>query len=139
MVIIRLVPDIHALYACLLCCVCKVFWKKLPLLVKIVARALFRGVKDVSLRITEPCVGILSTYNVNQHVQRPLPLLNEFRGVILLPLFFVVSKVSSKGLLAPLAVDRVGNGGKCRYGLIFAGIFKELELKPYHVSPKSSW
>ena len=84
------------------------------------------------------CVGILSTYDVNQHVQWPLPLLNEFRGVMLLPLLLVVSKVSSKCLLAPLAVDRVCNGSKGRYRLVLAGVFKELEPKPYNVSPKFS-
>ena len=47
---------------------------------------------------------------------------------MLLPLLLLVlAEVAVEGLLAPGAVDGVGNRGKGRDGLVFAGVAEELD------------
>jgi hypothetical protein len=71
----------------------------------------------------------IDTYNVDEHIQRTLPLLDELCGIVLCPLFFLVfTKVAREGLLAPVAVAGVGDGCECGDGLVLAGVLQELEM-----------
>lgn len=67
------------------------------------------------------------TYDINQHIQRALPLLDQLRGIVLLPLLLVLrAEVARESLLTPRAVDGVGDGRECGNGLVFSGISEEL-------------
>jgi hypothetical protein len=67
------------------------------------------------------------TYHINQNIRRPFPSPDEFGSVILTPLLpLVFPKIPFEYLLAPRTIDWVGDWSKCRYGLVFARIFKEL-------------
>lgn len=103
-VVVRLVADLQTLDARLLGRLLEVLGQKLALLVEVVAGA-----------------------HVNEHIQRSLPLLHELRCVVLLPLLLLVlAEVAAKGLLAPWAVDGVGDGCKGGDGLVLAGVAEEL-------------
>lgn len=67
-------------------------------------------------------------YHVNENIQlRTVPFLDQLGGVVLLPLLLLVfAKVALERLLAPGAVDRVGDWGECRDGFVFAGVAEEL-------------
>jgi hypothetical protein len=87
----------------------EVFWEKLLLLVEVVTGALI----DINTAKCEISVGSRNTDHINEDLQRALPLLHELRRVMLLPLLLLVlSKVSLERLLAPRAVDGVGNWGE---------------------------
>lgn len=77
-----------------------------------------------------------NTYHVNQDLERvTLPLLDELGGVMLLPLLqLVLAEVALERLLAPGAVDRVGDGCKGRDGLVFAGVAEELFFFFFNIS-----
>jgi hypothetical protein len=87
----------------------EVFWEKLLLLVEVVTRALI----NVNTAKYEISVGSRNTDHINEYLQRALPVLHELRRVMLLPLLLLVlSKVPLERLLAPRAVDGVGNWGE---------------------------
>lgn len=87
----------------------EVFWEKLLLLVEVVTRALI----DVNAAKCGINTVSRNTDHINEDLQRALPLLHELRRVVLLPLLLLVlSKVSLERLLAPRAVDGVGNWGE---------------------------
>jgi hypothetical protein len=67
------------------------------------------------------------TYDVDEHIQRTLPFLDELCGIVLCPLFLLVfAKVTREGLLTPVAVAGVGDGCECGDGLVLAGVLQEL-------------
>lgn len=69
----------------------------------------------------------LDTYNVDEHVQRTLPLLDELCGIVLCPLLLLVfTEVAGEGFLTPVAVAGVGDGSECGDGLVLAGVLQEL-------------
>lgn len=72
-----------------------------------------------------------STHHVNQNVHLlTFPLLDQLGGIVLLPLLQVVlAEVPLEGLLAPGAVDGVGDRSERRDRLVFAGVFQELRKK----------
>lgn len=53
-----------------------------------------------------------TTYHVNQHCERALPLFDQLGGIVLIPLVLVAAKVALKGFLAPRTVDGVCNWRK---------------------------
>jgi hypothetical protein len=74
-------------------------------------------------------------HHINQHVQRTLPLLQQLRRIMLFPLLLLIlSKVALEGLLTPGAIDGVGDGRKCRDGLILSWISQKL-FSPSHQPP----
>lgn len=125
MIIIRLIAYLHTLYARLFRCLRKILGKELALFIEIVARSLPYISK---LYKYDRGLGI-GTYNVNKHIQWTLPLLNEFSGIMLLPLllgFFVIAKVAFERFLAPGAINGVCDRRKCADGFVFAGVSEEL-------------
>ena len=87
----------------------EVFWEKLLLLVEVVTRALI----NVNAAKCEISVASRNTDHINEDLQRALPPLHKLRRVVLLPLLLLVfSKVSLERLLAPRAVDGIGNWGE---------------------------
>ena len=65
------------------------------------------------------------TYHIDENIQRlPLPLLHQFRRIMLRPLGLVfLAKVAPECFLAPGAIARVGDGGEGGDGFVFAGVF----------------
>ena len=132
-IVIRLVPNRHTLHTSLLGSFLEVLGKKLALLVEVVSGALYT---QSSVYISQSNLkgenrrgkGKGNTYNINQNIQpATLPLLQQFRSIMLLPLLLLIfPKVSRKGLLSPRAVNRVGDGRERRHGLVFAGVAEEL-------------
>lgn len=69
----------------------------------------------------------IDTYNVDEHIQGALPLLDELCGIVLCPLLLLIfAEVTREGLLAPVAVARVGDRCKCGDGLVLSGVLQEL-------------
>lgn len=112
-VVVRLVADLDALDASLLSGLLKRLGKQLSLLVEVVAGTLLQWAS-----ISSPTHGqdILvdrrkqeeKTYHINKHIQRTLPPLQKFRGIMLLPLVQVLlTKVSAERLLSPGGISRV--------------------------------
>lgn len=66
------------------------------------------------------------TYHINEHIQWALPLLDELGRIVLLPLLLIVSQISGECLLAPGAVDGVGDWRKGGYRLVLARVTEEL-------------
>jgi hypothetical protein len=71
----------------------------------------------------------IDTYNVDEHIQRTLPLLDELCGIVLCPLLLLIfAKVTREGFLAPVAVAGIGDGCECGDGLVLARVLQELRL-----------
>jgi hypothetical protein len=71
----------------------------------------------------------IDTYDVDEHIQRTLPLLDELCGIVLGPLFLLVfAKVARESLLAPVTIAGVGDGCECGDGLVLAGVLQELRM-----------
>lgn len=69
-----------------------------------------------------------TTYNVDEHIQRALPLLDELGSVVLCPLLLLVlAEVSGEGFLAPVAVAGVGNWSEGGDRLVLARVLQELQ------------
>ncbi len=66
--------------------------------------------------------------HIDEYVQRlARPLLDQLGRIVLGPLcLFLVAEIAPEGLLAPGAVARVSDGREGGYGLVFAGVLKEL-------------
>ena len=71
----------------------------------------------------------MTTYHIDEDIQRfSRPLLHQLRRVVVRPLDLVVlAEIASERFLTPGAGARVGDGRKGGDGLVFAGIFEELE------------
>ena len=69
----------------------------------------------------------IDTYNVDEHIQRTLPLLDELGGIVLCPLLLLVfTEITGEGFLAPVTVAGVGDRCECGDGLVLAGVLQEL-------------
>lgn len=70
------------------------------------------------------------TYNIDQYIQGiliPVPLLDKFRGIMFRPFgLILIAEIASEGLLAPVAVAGVGDGGEGGDGFVFVGVLEEL-------------
>lgn len=67
------------------------------------------------------------TYDVDEHIQRTLPLLNKLGSVVLCPLLLLVlAEISRKGFLAPVAVAGIGNWSEGGDRLVLARVLEEL-------------
>ena len=67
------------------------------------------------------------TYHINKNIQwTTRPLLQQFSGIVLLPLCLVIAKVPIKRLLAPETVDRVGDRRESGDGLVLSWVAEEL-------------
>lgn len=67
------------------------------------------------------------THNVDQKLQRALPLLDELRSIVFLPLSLVLfTKVAAECLLSPRSIDRVGDWCEGRARLVLARVLEEL-------------
>ncbi len=67
----------------------------------------------------------LCTYNVNQAGKVALPVLDQLRGVVLLPRLLVIAQVAAKGLDAPGPLAGVADGRKGADRLVLAGVLEE--------------
>lgn len=140
MVVVGLVADFDAFHALLRRRLFKVLGEELALLVEIVAGSLF-VINSCPIRI---CIQDPvwrergGTYNINQRIQRTRPFLDKFRGIVLLPFgLLILPEVPAECLLAPLAVNRVGDGCECRDGLVFARVAEELTHLLHPLCPRT--
>jgi hypothetical protein len=68
-----------------------------------------------------------STHHIDEHLQRPFPLLDKLGRIVLLPLLLLVlAKVPLECLLSPRALDRVRDRSECGDGLVLARVLEEL-------------
>lgn len=70
------------------------------------------------------------TYDIDEHLDLALlPVLDQLRRVVCLPLLLLVfAEVAFESLLAPRAVDRVGDWREGGAGLVHAGVLEKLYL-----------
>ena len=107
------------------------------MLVEVVAGALVLP-PSANSRLLRPVFRLIqvTTYNIDEHLDLALfPVLDQFRCVVRFPLLLLVlAEVTLECLLAPWAVDWVGDRRKSRAGLVHAGILEELLIDVSSVS-----